>query len=145
MACLGGILYDPATQAVENTIAAIVMTAMDTANLRITFTVPASGRVLVRQQGVVHGAATYPQIFLGVLQGAVIIMRQSPKATVAGTALATTMLSVEAVAVIDGLTPGASLAWDAAYGVKVGVASTAIKYGGGDTGFGGFSFEVWEA
>lgn len=150
MACLGARLYDPAVAVVKATSALLAMTAIDTTNLRITFTVPTSGRVLVRLQSVVHGATTYPQILLGVLEGVTVRMRVTPMAGMAGTALATTQLPVEAVGVIQGLTPGASLTWDAAYGVETLVASTGLKYGGpndvtANNAFGGFRFEVWEA
>jgi hypothetical protein len=52
--------------------------------------------------------------------------------------------------VVTGLTPSATLVWDAAYGVETVVASTGLKYGGpndttGDNAFGGFAFEVWSA
>jgi hypothetical protein len=48
------------------------------------------------------------------------------------------------------LTPGASLSWDAAYGVDIAVASSNINYGGpNDTtasnAWGGFAYEVWAA
>lgn len=149
MACLGAKLYDPAVAVNKATTALLAMTALDTTNLRIAFTVPASGRVLVRLQGVLHGATTFPQILLGVLEGATVRMRKAPMLG-GGNLAATTLMNVEAVAVIEGLTPGASLTWDAAYGVETLVASTGLKYGGpnnttANDAFGGFSFEVWEA
>jgi hypothetical protein len=60
-------------------------------------------------------------------------------------------LSLSEVAfVVPGLTPGASLTWDAAAGVETGVASTGIRIGGpndttGSNAGGGFCFEIWEA
>jgi hypothetical protein len=149
MACLGAINYDPATAVNKATTALLALTALDTTNLRIAFTVPASGRVLVRLQGVLHGASTFPQIMLGVLEGSTVRMRKAPM-TGGGNLAATTLLSVEAVAVISGLTPSASLTWDAAYGVETIVASTGLKYGGpnnatANDAWGGFSFEVWAA
>ena len=149
MACLGAILYDPSTAATRATTAALAMTAVDTTNLRISFTAPASGRVLVRLACVIHGATTFPQILLGILSGSTVVARKAPVGGLPGTAVATTMLAVEAVMVVN-VTPGASLTWDAAYGVETLVASTAIKYGGpnnttANDAFGGFGFEVWEA
>ena len=149
MAALGGLLYDPAVAVTKATSALLAMTALDTVNLRIAFTVPSTGRVLVRLRGTLHGAATFPQILLGVLEGAVVRMRVAPMAG-GGNLAATTMLSVESVAVISGLTPAANLTWDAAYGVETIVAATGLKYGGpnnatANDAFGGFSFEVWSA
>lgn len=150
MACLGAVAYDPAVAVTKNTTAAIAMTALDTTNLRITFTVPTSGRVLVRQAGTIHGATTFPQVLLGILEGATVRARFAPKGTIGGTALATTFMDIESVVVVGGLTPAASLTWDAAYGVETLVAATGIKYGGpnnttANDAFGAYLFEVWEA
>ena len=149
MACLGGLCYDPATAVTKSTAALLAMTALDTANLRIAFTVPASGRVLVRLCGTLHGATTFPQILLGVLEGATVKGRSSPMLG-GGNLAATTLMKAESVFVVSGLTPSANLTWDAAYGVETIVASTGIKYGGpnnatANDAFGGFSFEIWEA
>ncbi len=150
MGLLGGILYDPAVAVTKSTATLIGMTALDTTNLRITFTVPAGGCAFVRMAGVIHGAATYPQILLGVMNGATVVKRQRPMAGINGTAGATNFLTFEGTFTVTGLTAGASTSWDAAYGVETIVASTGIKYGGpNDTtagnAFGGFCYEVWEA
>jgi hypothetical protein len=149
MACLASALYDPAVAVTKSTAALLAMTALDTTNLRLSFVVPASGRVLVRLQGTLHGAATFPQILLGILEGANVKMRKAPMLG-GGNLAATTLMAAEAVAVISGLTPGANLTWDAAYGVETIVAATGLKYGGlndalANNAFGGFSFEVWAA
>lgn len=148
--CLVGLCHDPATAVSANTTTLLGMTALDTTNLRASFTVPASGRVLVRLAGPVHGAATFPGILLGVLQGSTIIGRVSPMGGIKTTAVATAMVTQEASFVVSGLTPAANLTWDAAYGVEVTVAATGLKYGGpndttADNAFGGFCFEIWEA
>jgi hypothetical protein len=149
MGLLAGTLYDPAAAVTKATTAALAMTAMDTTNLRLVFTVPANGRVLVRLAGgAIHGAATYPQILLGVLEGATVRGRVTPQVTINGTALATTMATPEALLIVTGLSAGASLTWDAAYGVETLVASTGLKYGGpnnttANDAFGGFAFEIW--
>lgn len=150
MALLAGTLYDPAAAVSKATTAALAMTALDTTNLRLTFTAPASGRVLVRLQGTLHGATTFPQIQLGVLEGSTVKGRVSPAGLVNGNLAATTFLTVEGLFVVTGLTAGASLTWDAAYGVETVVASTGLKYGGpnnttANDAFGGFAFEVWAA
>jgi len=150
MALLAGTLYDPAAAVSKATTAALAMTAIDTTNLRLTFTVPMSGRVLVRLQGTLHGATTFPQIQLGVLQGATVKGRVTPAGLVNGNLAATTFLTVEGLFVVTGLTAAASLVWDAAYGVETVVASTGLKYGGPDNttandAFGGFAYEIWAA
>jgi hypothetical protein len=148
VALLGAKLYDPTTAVSKATTSALAMTAIDTTNLRIAFTVPTNGAVLVRLGGTIHGATTFPQILLGVLEGSTVRGRTAPSGFLAGTALATTFMPVEALFVVSGLTSGAALTWDAAYGVETLVASTGLKYGGpnnttANDAFGGFRFEVW--
>jgi len=148
MALLAGTLYDPAVSVSKATTAALAMTAIDTTNLRLTFTAPANGAVLVRLVGTLHGATTFPQILLGVLDGSTVRGRVAPQAVLGGTAVATTMVNVEALFVVTGLTPSTSYTWDAAYGVETLVASTGLKYGGpnnstANDAFGGFVFEIW--
>lgn len=148
MALLAGTLYDPAAAVTKATTAAQAMTAMDTTNLRLTFTAPANGAVLVHMAGVIHGATTFPQVLLGVLDGSTVRGRAVPGGSLGGTALATTFLQIEAYFLVTGLTPGSSYTWDAAYGVETLVASTGIKYGGpndttANNAFGGFVYEIW--
>lgn len=150
MALLAGKLYDPAAAVSHATTAALAMTALDTTNLRLTFTAPASGRVLVRLQGTLHGATTFPQIMLGVLESSTVKGRVSPAGLVNGNLAATTFLTVEGLFLVTGLTAGTSYTWDAAYGVETVVASTGLKYGGpnntsANDAFGGFAFEIWAA
>lgn len=145
---LGAKMYDPGTAVSKSTASLLAMTAMDTTNLRITFTAPASGEVLVRLRGPVHGASTFPQILFGVLDGATVRARTAPLGGLKNTAVATAQLALESEAVVTGLTPGNSYTWDAAYAVQVAVASTGIKYGGPDdsttdNAWGGFAFEIW--
>jgi len=149
MACLGAILYDPAVAVTKGT-AASAMAAFDTTNARITFTVPANGKVLVKVKCAVHGATTYSTILLGVMNGASVVKSVSPIGGRVETALATAQVAQEAVFVVDGLTPAASLTWDAAWGIETSVANSRIKYGGpNDTttnnAFGALQFEIWDA
>lgn len=149
MACLGAVLYDPAV-AVTKGAAASVLAAFDTTNVRITFTVPASGRVLVRIQCVIHGATTFSAILLGVLEGSTVKGRVCPIGGLKATALATAMVTQEASFVVTGLTPSANLTWDAAWGIETFVASSLIKYGGpnnttANDAFGALVFEIWDA
>lgn len=150
MGLLAGTAYDPAAAVTKATTAALAMTALDTTNLRLQFNAPASGRVFVRLQGTVHGATTFPQILLGVLEGSTVKGRVAPAGMVNGNLAATTFLTVEGTFVVTGLTPGQQYTWDAAYGVETLVASTGIKYGGpnnttANDAFGAFIFEVWSA
>lgn len=149
MSLLAGKLYDPAVAVSIATTAGAAMTAFDTTNLRLSFTVPSSGRVQVRIACCVHGATTFPTILLGVLEGSTVRGRMSPIGGLKTTAVATAMVMQEAVFLVTGLTPGANLNWDAAYGIETGVASTGIKYGGPNNtttndAFGGFVFEIWD-
>jgi hypothetical protein len=149
MALLAGTSYDPGTAATSATTAAQAMTAIDTTNLRLNFTVPANGAVAVKMRSVLHGATSTPAILLGLLEGSTV------KARYAGPTARTTSGNsghnpVGAAFVVTGLTPSASLTWDVACGVETGVASSALKWGGpndttGNNARGGFAFEIWEA
>jgi hypothetical protein len=147
MAILAAATYDPATAVSKATTAALALTALDTTNLRHTFTAPSTGRVTVRLQGTLHGAATFPQILLGVLEGSTVRGRLAPAGMVNGNLAATTFLTVEALFTVSGLTSGQQYTWDAAYGVETAVAATGLKYGGpNDTtvnnAFGAFVYEI---
>jgi hypothetical protein len=148
--CLGAILYDPSTAASKATSSLLAMTALDTTNLRITFTAPQSGNVLVRMTGPVHGATTFSQVLFGVLDGSTVRARTQPLGGLKTTAVATAQLTLDGTALVTGLTPGGSYTWDAAYAVQTAVASTNIKYGGPndtttDNAWGGFGFSIWAA
>jgi hypothetical protein len=145
---LGSKLYDPVTSASKITYSLLPMTAIDTTNLRIEFTAPASGNVLTRIRTLVHGATTYPQILLGVMSGSTVITRTLPLGGLKTSAVATSHLTQEHEGIVTGLTPGNSYTWDAAYAVQVVVAATGIKYGGAndtttDNAFGGILYEIW--
>lgn len=144
---LGAILYDPTTAVSAATTAASAMAALDTTNLRITFTAPASGKVMVRLRGVLHGATTFPQILLGVMESSTVMGRSDPIGGLRTTALATAQMAQESQFIVSGLSAG-SHTWDAAYAVETGIASTGLKYGGpnnttGNNAFGGFLYEIW--
>ena len=148
MACLGAVNYDPAGAVSKATSSLLAMTAFDTTNLRITFTAPASGKVLVRLHCNVSGATTFPSILLGVLEGSTVVLRASPTGGLKTTALATARVDQEITGVVA--VSGGSHSFDAAYGVEVVIASTNIKYGGPnnttiDDAWGAIQFEVWEA
>lgn len=143
---LGAINYDPGSAASASTASNLAMTALDTTNLRLTFTAPASGNVQVRLRGVVNGSTSYPQILLGVLSGATVMGRGTPIGGLATAAGSTLSMAQEAQFIVKSLS--GSYTWDAAYGVELLVASTNLKYGGpndtsGNDAWGGFSFDIW--
>lgn len=148
MNLLGAILYDPGTLVSKASTAAGVMTAFDTTNLRLTFTIPAHGYVRVVIQTLMVGQATYSQCRLGVLDGSTIRGRVTPMGALTGQAATTTPVVLRADFTIPGLTPG-SVSWDAAYAIEQAVASTNFKFGGpndttSNNAYGGFVFEVWD-
>lgn len=145
---LGAKLYDPATAATESTTSLLAMTAMDTTNLRLTFTAPASGKVLVRIKTIFHGSTTYGSVLLGILDGSTVRARCAPIGNLNVTSLATVQLPREGQAVVTGLTPGNSYTWDAAYAVQIVSGAGGLKYGGpNDTttnnAFGAIQYEIW--
>lgn len=148
---LAGKQYDPATEANVATTAATAMTAFDTTNLRLTFTAPSSGRVLVRIgcTGTVATGPLMPQVLLGVLASSTVVARVAANPII-GSSNVGAYGRYEVQFVVSGLTPGDSYTWDAAYGVETGQASTKLAWGGpddttGNNAFGGFTFEVWDA
>ena len=146
---LGSALYDPAAAATKATDALLAMTALDTTNLRVTFTAPASGSVYARLLLTHKGSGTLPATLLGILDGATVKARGAPRITVRAAGV-TTLFQHEGVFLVTGLTPGQSYTWDAAYGVEVAVASTAFGWGGpnnntANDAYGAASFEVWDA
>jgi hypothetical protein len=145
---LKAALYDPAGAVSKATSSLLAMTAFDTTNLRLAITVPAHGMVRFVLRCALEGATTFPQVLLGVMNGATVIGRVTPLVTINGTALATTRLALWADFTVTGLTPGA-MNVDAAYGVEILLAATNIKYGGpNDTttnnAWGAFVFEAWD-
>lgn len=151
MAVLAATAYDPTTAVSKSTATAIAMTALDTTNLRLSFTVPASGRVWAQLIGTIHGGSAtpwFPQVLLGCLEGSTVRGRVAPAGLPLGSVqAATTMLTVEAFYPVTGLTPAANLTWDAAYGVETVATSSALKYGGpnnttANDAFGAFVFAI---
>jgi hypothetical protein len=149
MNLLGAALYDPAGAVSKVTTSLLAMTALDTTNLRIAFTVPAHGFVKVKMSCVHHGSTTSPQVLLGILEGSTVRARVSPNVNLLQTAIATSQICLSCDFTIGGLSAGA-VNWDAAYGVEiVASANGAIKYGGPNNtttndAFGAFVFEVWD-
>ena len=148
MNLLKAALYDPSVAATKATSSLLAMTALDTTNLRLAIIVPAHGMVRFVLRCALEGATTFPQVLLGVMNGATVIGRVTPLVTINGTALATTRLALWADLTVTGLAPGA-MNVDAAYGVEILLAATNIKYGGPnnattDDAWGAFVFEAWD-
>jgi hypothetical protein len=145
---LAAASYDPAVAVTKATTALLAMTAIDTTNLRRTVTVPDHGMLRWRIIAPVHGATTLPSLLLGVLEGATVRGRIAPMVG-GGNLIASGRYQHEATGVITGLTPGANITLDAAYGVEVVVAATGIKYGGPNNtttndAFGAIVFELFD-
>lgn len=146
MKLLTSKLYDPATAASHSTADYLAMTAIDTTNLRVSFTVPNHGAVKVYLSCVIGGANSSPQVLFGMMNGSTVVCRKAPRLVKA------TSSTDDAVAftqfTVSGLTPG-PVNWDVAYSVEDKVNSTSIKYGGpndatANNAYGGFLIEVWD-
>ncbi len=149
MAMLAGTAYDPAVAVTKTNGSLLAMTAIDTTNLRLTFTAPANGAVLVRMRTLLSGTAGTAMILLGVLDGATVRGRVAPWPIRPQNSTGTAMQGKEVSYVVPGLTPGQSYTWDAAYAVQVTNASSPIKYGGPDNNttnnaWGAFEYSIWE-
>ncbi len=151
MKLLAGTLYDPAARVQKATTSNLAMTALDTTNLRLTFTAPSNGIVNVHMRSSLRGAATQAMVMLGVLDGATIKGRRH---CTAGRGMwpgnANNLCGVSANFPVTGLTGGQSYTWDAAYAVQAVVAATNLEYGGPDdtvatNAAGGFHFYVYDA
>lgn len=147
---LGAINYDPGTAVAKAVTGNVAMTALDTTNLRISFTVPASGQVAVRLRSMCSGGTGTPVVNLGILESATVKFRQVAwlHNNQFGSQASTTFFVIEAMGVVSGLTPSASLTWDAAYGTEAGNTSMNLRYGGpndttADNAYGGFTYEIW--
>jgi len=145
MSLLSCTNYDPSTAVIKSTSSTIAMTALDTTNLRLGVIVPSSGNIMVRLKTVLHGSTSVPTILLGILEGSTVRGRGVPMGQVTAPS-ASTMVAVETVFTITGLTAG-SHTLDAA---QTAVTSTGIKYGGpndasGNDAFGAFVYEIWSA
>lgn len=161
---LAAKMYDPSTAASIATSSLTAMTALDTTNLRLTFTTAASGpgstKVLVRARGgSIQGATGTPGLLFGVLGNlaggsGTNVLGRVPNMLggqlINGTATTTMQRPVNASFVITGLTASTSYTFDLAMSVDFIVASSVLRYGGpdnttADDAWGGLAFEVWKA
>lgn len=145
---LGGVVYDPATVATASLASLLAMTALDTTNLRVTFTAPPSGKVEVKMAVALKGGAVGDGLFfLGVLDGATVKLRVT---TLPLPAMTTRLpFGMQARGLVLGLTPGTSYTWDMAYGVERVNSAGLLGWGGPNNtttedAYGAAIFEVWE-
>ena len=113
MSLLAGTNYDPSTAATKLCSSLLPMTAVDTTNLRLSFTAPSNGCVMVRERCTISGSTVFPTILLGVLSGTTVVARQSPSGALGGTSASATNVTQETLFTISGLTSGSSYVWDA--------------------------------
>ena len=129
---LGSAYYEPGSVATYTTTST-TFAAIDTTNLRVTFTAPASGNVIIKFGAWING--TQPD--LGVLEGS----------TVRALSLCGTLASQQAgTKKITGLTPGVSYTYDLAFASTTGGVTTTVKAGGALTsaaGYGPAFIEIW--
>lgn len=150
MKLLAGTLYDPSSRVQKATSSLLAMTAIDTSNLRLTFTAPSNGIVQVHLRGTIRGATTTPQVMLGVLDGSTVKGRMHGiQGRTTFPANANSLQASSATFLVTGLTPGTSYTWDAAYAVQAVVASTNLEYGGPNNATGndnacGFAFYIFD-
>jgi hypothetical protein len=133
--------YNPAS-ATSVTTSSSTFADVDATNLSVTFTVPPSGKVLIRQTAVAvvnNASAVYAWN-----------LRTTGGSDVSGTAntiqVNTNMAKISAASVITGLTPGASLTYR--WGHEVSSNSGFIRYGDDGTSSGHYGpaiMEVWDA
>jgi hypothetical protein len=151
MSLLAAKNYDPATAVTVSLSTLTAMTALDTTNLRLNFTAPVSGNVLVRMKcGLYVTSYPVPALLFGVMEGATIKARGIPMGLFTNYSSGASYWGLEWTVAITGLTAGAPLTWDAAMAVKYSGSSATLRYGGpSDTNiasaFGAFQFEVWTA
>lgn len=148
MLLLGAKNYDPGTAVSKSTATATAMTAIDTTNLRLAVTIPASGIIRVRMGCPMKGATGLPSILFGVLNGSTVVGRVCPIGTTQTTGGVSPQIAYIADFMVTGLTPGA-MNLDAAYAVQLAIASTSLQYGGpdntsGPNAWGGFIFEIYD-
>lgn len=148
MSLLGAVYYNPTTRVGVQPLAVTGLTAIDTSNLRISFTAPATGRVMVRMQAAIVRADTgyAPNQFVGVLRGSTNLGVTLPFVSGDQFLSGSTLLRTWTAAMpVTGLTAGSAQTWDAAIQCTVANGSGGIFYGGGNTAsqVGGFAFEIY--
>lgn len=124
--------YNPASETVIDTPGSL--TAISTTNLRVSFTVPASGKVIA----VLNGYATVgnTEVMWGLLSGASAVAGSTADVT-----YGSLNVRIAHRVLISGLTAGATLTWDWAHQTTFG-SSGAFRVGGNR---GQALMEVWAA
>lgn len=113
------------------------LVAADSAHLAVTFTAPASGRVLVRLTGVAHNAAANARWGLLNASGGAQVGTAALVANSIGT-----YLQVSLPVVVPGLTPGTPYTFQWAHSTSSVSSATVLEVDSGAT-FGPATMEVW--
>lgn len=137
---LGRVQYAPASPSTY-TCHATTLGALDTTNLRLTFTIPASGTVVVKMWGFVINAST-----TGLHTYAGILASSTPIGYLMGVdgGVAASSHSFAVEQLITGLTPG-SATWDAASATQGSATFEACGSTSAGASAGPFKMEVWTA
>lgn len=130
------VSYEPGT-AQNKTTTSTSLVAVDTTNLRATFTVPASGNVLVRLTARGSNSTSGANVYWGLLEGA------SQRGKVQFVTDSTASLRLPASIRVTGLTPGATVSLDWAWAVAAGTGNLNIDASGITSG--PAVMEVWSA
>lgn len=121
---LGIVAYSPGSATTVATTSA-TMADLDATNLAVTFTVPASGKVLVTLNGWVSASGGTTTYNWGIRESTTTITETG--VIYNGGAQ---QVRVTALLYVTGLTPAASLTWKWAHRLSFGAASSATTWGG---------------
>lgn len=134
---IGLTTYAPAVSASMNT-ANTTLTALDATNLSVSFTVPPSGKVLVRLTAEANNVSS-PMQFWGLLDGGAVVTGSLARIQ---NHLSSQLTRVSSTVVLTGLTAGAAKSY--AWGQKQANGGTVYTYAGNDaSGVGPAIMEVW--
>lgn len=135
---LGLTHYDPGSAVAYNTGTSVA--DIDATNLKVTFTAPDSGAVLVRLTCTAYPTGTTGELYWGLREGGALVAGMaevgSGRPFIASQVIAKTFL-------IDGLSPGSVHTYK--WAAKHVTDDWFVRYGGGDLDFGGATMEVSDA
>lgn len=114
--------------------------AIDTTNLRLTFTVPNSGKVIIRVGGPLESGAAYQRLNFAIMNGASVVRESAVRFQEAGTGVPGPWW-VQADWRITGLAPGATISYDMAW--RNMTAANWMYLSHGPT-YGNILMEAWE-
>lgn len=138
--------HSPATR--NDLTASSTIAAIDTTNLRVSFTVPASGQVVLSLAAMVSIDSTQTVLSWGVLSGASAVTASFASVGFRNVTAGQFQYRVTHRALITGLTAGASAVWDFAHFRSFGTGTVKTCRGGSPTTAGDpgpATMEVWSA